>query len=359
MAGKSNKRKSSSVRETGRKKQKNEDCSSGKGVGEIEKEFQDVIKNLLNVDMPSDFYELWELCLELCPKSPRDALVDTLGLQLTGPYCIVSGELQGIVKDDDASLIHMHSRFFYDPPEFMTVLSEKNYHTGFHIGYFRDEPSALPLIVASNEVEVSCQLKICGDNLFYAVRSHAEGCMKQTKDKSKLAKMKNILSKIDDKAKRSNYNMKSQSPVIKQRGKHVVTKSFHKAGIVVPIDDNEVGYRPLNISDAALNSLLTRICEGESEELRDKFYDELHDLVTLVQFANDECDYGMGLELGIDLFCFANEKFKGMISSLLPMAYSLLGRDIFGEIVKKHLSFRKREGPIDLTIDADIKILKQ
>ena len=33
----------------------------------------------------------------------------------------------------------------------------------------------------------------------------------------------------------------------------------------------------------------------------------LQELVTNVQFANDEGDPGMGLELGIDAFCFGGE----------------------------------------------------
>ena len=32
---------------------------------------------------------------------------------------------------------------------------------------------------------------------------------------------------------------------MKARDKKVVCKSFHSAGIVVPVDDNEVGYRPV------------------------------------------------------------------------------------------------------------------
>ena len=37
---------------------------------------------------------------------------------------------------------------------------------------------------------------------------------------------------------------------VKERKGKVVTKSFHKAGIVVPLDGNEVGYRPLNLTDS-------------------------------------------------------------------------------------------------------------
>ncbi len=108
---------------------------------------------------------------------------------------------------------------------------------------------------------------------------------------------------------------------------------------------------------AALKNLLTKICESEIEETRNKHFDELHDLVTLVQFANDECDYGMGLELGMDLFCFGKDAFKSMVLSLLPMAYSLLRRDLFGDIVKKHLNYRKKERPIDLTDEKDKEML--
>lgn len=32
--------------------------------------------------------------------------------------------------------------------------------------------------------------------------------------------------------------------------------------------------------------------------------------MTFVQFANDECDYGMGLELGMDLFCYGSHVSK-------------------------------------------------
>lgn len=33
----------------------------------------------------------------------------------------------------------------------------------------------------------------------------------------------------------------------------------------------------------------------------------IQEMITFVQFANDECDYGMGYELGIDLFCYGSQ----------------------------------------------------
>ena len=63
-------------------------------------------------------------------------------------------------------------------------------------------------------------------------------------------------------------------------------------------------------------------------------------MITFVQFANDECDYGMGLELGIDLFCHGDQ-FHDHVLRLLPLAYDLLGRQEFGSIISQHLKNRQ------------------
>ena len=60
------------------------------------------------------------------------ALKDTLGLELTGPYDVIAGRLRGIPTEKCL----LHSRYFYDPPEFLTVLKGEA-EKGFHIGYFR------------------------------------------------------------------------------------------------------------------------------------------------------------------------------------------------------------------------------
>lgn len=142
----------------------------------------------------------------------------------------------------------------------------------------------------------------------------------------------------------------------------MVSKTFHGAGIVVPVDKNSVGYRELPESDGnalpytpytpytfslctliysilpvlytPYNHLLTynslpslfpipntvcvcvcvaglkRICkaivEAGDDDERMKAFAPLQEMMTFVQFANDECDYGMGFELGIDLFCYGS-----------------------------------------------------
>lgn len=69
----------------------------------------------------------------------------------------------------------------------------------------------------------------------------------------------------------------------------------------------------------------------------------IQDIVTLVNFANDECDYGMGLELGLDLFLFGNERLHPTALFLLQTAYTLLQRTKFVEIIKDHIACRKTE----------------
>ena len=63
-------------------------------------------------------------------------------------------------------------------------------------------------------------------------------------------------------------------------------------------------------------------------------------MITCVQFANDEYDFGMGLELGIDLFCHSDQ-FDNSVSHLLPLAYELLGRQQYKRIITEHLKNRQ------------------
>lgn len=50
----------------------------------------------------------------------------------------------------------------------------------------------------------------------------------------------------------------------------------------------------------------------------------------------------MGLELGIDLFCYGDSGLDKYISFLLPVAYDLLNRQKYGEIIKAHLKNRRK-----------------
>ena len=94
----------------------------------------------------------------------------------------------------------------------------------------------------------------------------------------------------------------------------------------------------INNITGELRSLLDKI----TKQSVDSASERLQELITFVQFANDECDYGMGLELGIDLFCYGAPTFHRKILHLLSLAYDLLDRPEFGKIVQQHLKNREK-----------------
>ena len=61
-------------------------------------------------------------------------------------------------------------------------------------------------------------------------------------------------------------------------------------------------------------------------------------MITCIQFANDECDYGEGLEFGLNLFLCGSSKLHSRIQNLLPLGYKLLHRNLYAQIINDHLS---------------------
>ena len=92
---------------------------------------------------------------------------------------------------------------------------------------------------------------------------------------------------------------------------------------------------------ADLKRMLKKIAEARTETDRNKQLDPLMEIVMLVQFANDECDYGEGLELGLCLFSYGEDCFHKMILNLVPLAYQLMRRNEYAEILKAHLEDRR------------------
>jgi hypothetical protein len=63
--------------------------------------------------------------------------------------------------------------------------------------------------------------------------------------------------------------------------------------------------------------------------------------VTNVQFANDEGDPGMGLELGLNAFLFGGRALHSTVRHLLTTGYNLIDRETFAKIIAAHLNRRK------------------
>ncbi|XP_053188473.1 histone PARylation factor 1 [Scomber japonicus] len=307
----------------------------------VDSKQRDEMLQLYKLQMPEDLYHFWDFCKELCPDNPHDALKDTLGLRLVGPFDILAGAHKN--SKNPQPNFHLHWRYFYDPPEFQTILigSEDSRH---HIGYFRDTPDSLPSFVGENEAKKGYTITQMGDNVFAAVHLFL---LRKRKERGNLKAgreaFESLEAKLRDRAETLSLSLEQKTKGMKQRDKKVVTKTFHGAGIVVPVDKNDVGYRELPETDAGLKKICKAIAEARNDEERVKAFGPLQEMITFVQFANDECDYGMGYELGIDLFCFGSHYFHKVIKQLLPMAYNLLKRNLFGEVLEAHLCSRNHD----------------
>ncbi|KAG8592633.1 hypothetical protein GDO81_000566 [Engystomops pustulosus] len=292
--------------------------------------------------MPEDFYKFWVFCAEINGDDPCAALKLSLGLQLVGPYDILAGKHKADKKASDINY-NLHWRFFYDPPEFQTVIVG-NSKTQYHVGYYRDSPEELPVFLGCSEAGIGCLITPTGDNLFSAVKQFAVKKLKEISDKKTVTTIKDLVEKLTAAADSLGYSLEQKTASMKQRDKKVVTKSFHNAGLVVPVDKkNNVGYRELPHTDGNLKKICKTIVEASDDEKRMKAFAPIQEMITFVQFANDECDYGMGYELGIDLFCYGSHYFHKVAGQLLPLAYKLLKRDLFAEIIESHLANRNRE----------------
>lgn len=81
----------------------------------------------MSVDFPIHVLFLWMLIF-------TDALKDTLDLQLVGPFDILAGAHKS-AKNPEPNF-HLHWRYYYDPPEFQTILKGSE-DSQYHMGYYR------------------------------------------------------------------------------------------------------------------------------------------------------------------------------------------------------------------------------
>ncbi|XP_028974073.2 histone PARylation factor 1 isoform X3 [Esox lucius] len=328
-----------------RKKTRPEEPTVGLAFADVSTGLREEVERLYKLRMPEDFYHFWEFCSRLCPESPRDALKETLGLRLVGPFDILAEAHRNSANPQPN--YHLHWRYFYDPPEYQTILQGTG-DTQLHLGYYRDSPDSLPVFVGENEVKKGCTISQMGDNMFAAVYLFLGKKRKEKGGRKEGGGALGILGEeLRERAESLGLSLEQKSKAMKLRDKKVVTKTFHGAGLVVPVDKNDVGYRELPETDAGLKRVCKAIVEARSDEERMKAFGPLQEMITFVQFANDECDYGMGLELGMDLFCYGSHYFTKVIRQLLPLAYNLLKRGLFGEILEAHLTRRSEDDSLD------------
>lgn len=68
-----------------------------------------------------------------------------------------------------------------------------------------------------------------------------EGKLKKTADESVLE----LQNKLKSWAKAHHFSLETKTAKMKSRDKKAVCKCFHGVGVVVPVDKNGIGYRPV------------------------------------------------------------------------------------------------------------------
>ncbi|KAG7376980.1 hypothetical protein PHYPSEUDO_012358 [Phytophthora pseudosyringae] len=294
------------------------------------------LESRLFLKAPGDLFAVFELAAELRPESPCEAFVDTLGIRLTGPFDLLAAADKAQVAVDKP--LHLHGRFFLDPPEVAAVLVDTDSGVGRHWGYFRDAPDQVPEYVVCAESSRECKFDIVGASLFQVLESRLEKRRTTLGADSAADLLQKIETHRDEK---SRARGQSGSALRSKRSKDSVAPSLHQLGIVVSLDTkNNTGYRELPATGRDLADLLQQLAQGASKKAPAR--KRLSELITRATIASDECDFGTGLLLGLDVFtagsCLEKEALQ-----LLRVAYMLLRRANFYKIASGQCKYRNND----------------
>ncbi|XP_033364755.1 histone PARylation factor 1 isoform X1 [Bombus vosnesenskii] len=310
---------------------------------------KEIISHLFFIEMPEDFFQLYEFCKSICERDPLNAL-KIVHLQLVGPYDVFrKGFINAKVENKEALLRHW--RYYYDPPEFQFSLQtviKSNTKDGLHFGYWRDDVFEKPVFMAKNKAAVNCIIDPVAENIFGTLDVHFEEKLKLATpfEKTPIAQLRQKLKSF---AKERNITLEKRAENMQAREKETVARTFHKAGIVVPYDKKtQLGYRNLAVSNSELQKLIKQIEDAPAPEARKMPMSKLDEVIRLATIAADECDFGTVLELGHDLFSSGAFSVQTKVLNLLSLAYNLLQRSQFLEIVTSHLKNRRRS--LDLSV---------
>lgn len=80
--------------------------------------------------------------------------------------------------------------------------------------------------------------------------------------------------------------------------------------------------------------MFSKFKSAKTQKEKDDILSDLQPVITYASIAVDECDFGTGLEAGINLFCSGIRELESSALSSLQAAYSLLKRDAFAKIVQ-------------------------
>ncbi|CAI4227799.1 unnamed protein product [Auanema sp. JU1783] len=252
--------------------------------------------------------KFWEHVLTLSNDSPRKVFSQFDEAELVGVFEQLEGSL--FITEQQFLTYHRHST---DLPEMETCLIHKN----GHYAIWRDIPNDDDfLIVHSDGKEHFPTIEIVGPS-FEHILLHLAG-------------------------ESINLLKKSRGEAIRKRKKAKLGSPPHPLGILIRVI-NDVGYRDIPESPSSLKKNLEIIGTATDQELIKRRMAKINELYTYAQFANDESDFGMGLEFGHWLFLANYPPLDKITRNTLRAAYELLQRERFQDIAAAILTKRRSQ----------------
>jgi hypothetical protein len=292
------------------------------------------LREMYGFDFPDDFFRFWEFVNRLQPLDPLNALRETLGVRLVGPFEVLSGRFDGRTPRLSPLL---HWRYYLDPPEFFTVMAEGG--DGLHWGCFLDDPATGKGCVAYYYAADVFEIAVSGDTLFEAVRLELEEtyrtCLEDRGYFPQDARnYEETMRAVDElrvnlcryatggrKETGDAYVEKHQG--LSARNDRIVAETVDGLGIVAPAET----YRPLSLPDKRLRSLLRKrndprdVVEEARQALRDGFP-------------------ATALKLGKELWPSPGKRKMAYAYELLDAAYAALGQDVLRKVLHAHQAHR-------------------
>jgi hypothetical protein len=298
---------------------------------------RDLIRRLYGFDFPEDLYRFWQFVNRLKPLGPLLALNDDLEIVLTGPFDILYGCFDRI---EPPSSLHLHWRYYQDPPEFFTVLVGGG--DGHHWGYYLDDPPKGTHCVARYYAQDALEIAADGNSLFRAVRmwiedgladaelDHSHGLTDHEEIETTRASMARVRQALQvwatgDRPEIGESYVERYGRLRPARFRQVVAATQEGMGIVVPPE----AYRPLSLPD---RQLWRRLWDTEDPT---EFVEEAR-LLLRQGFP------GTALKLGKDLWAIGGQRHQEYAAKLLDCAYAALGRDLLRQVLRTHLEHRDR-----------------
>jgi hypothetical protein len=289
------------------------------------------LRELYGFDFPEDFFRFWEFVNRLHPLEPLKALED-LEIQLVGPFEILAGRFD---QHTPRYSLLLHWRYYFDPPEFFTVLSTNAGRDAMHWGYYLDDPPGRSRCVVLAETHEQYEIAADGEDLFEAIRlwleenheccelNQEEGMISARQCERKLAELaafRDCLLAFATAERRevgADYADRYAGMVLRQED--VLADTYDGIGIVVPPES----YWPLSRGDESLWHYLD-------------VTDDPYDVVEEARVALCKGFPGTALKLGKDLWTVGGERHTEYAYELLDVAYAALGREVLREVLRVH-----------------------